>query len=163
MLASILLLAASAPGSACDLTNIDTARAVHEALSRRAAKIVAAASEAGPKADALLIQLVDQSASFDLGAGDVGRPLGTGVAGARMLARTMNADQFRFLGWDYMDRADNACREQSIKVDFINSTDRSISQVQFIFQQGRLISAKGWERSFEAGALPRPATARKGS
>jgi len=163
MIAAILLLAVNAPISGCDLADIKTARSLHEALGRRAAKIIAAASAGGPNANALLDGLIDQSASFALGAGDVGRPLGTGVAGARSLAETMNADQFRFLGWDYMDSPADACGKQSIKVDFISSTDRRISQVEFTFQQARLIAAKGWQRSYETGALPRPASARKGS
>lgn len=154
MIAAIMLLAANAPTPSCDLANFNTASAVHEALGRRAAKIIAVASETGSKADALLDGLIDQTADFDLGGGDVGRPLGKGVAGAQLLAETMNADQFRFLGWDYMDSPTDACGKQSITVDFINSTDQRISQVEFTFQQARLTSAKGWQRSFESGSLP---------
>jgi len=161
MIATIMLLAANAPTSGCDLANINTASAVHEALGRRAAKIIAVASETGPKADALLDGLIDQTAGFDLGGGDVGRPLGKGVAGARLLAETMNADQFRFLGWDYMDSPADACGKKSITVDFISSTDQRISRVEFTFQQARLTSAKGWQRSFESGSLPVPAPAGK--
>lgn len=154
MIAAILLLAVNAPISGCDLADIKTARSLHEALGRRAAKIIAAASAAGPNADALLDGLIDQSASFALGAGDVGRPLGTGVAGARSLAETMNADQFRFLGWDYMHSPADACGKQSIKVDFISSTDRRISQVEFTFQQARLIAAKGGSARTRLGHCP---------
>lgn len=163
MIAAILLLAANAPVSVCGLANINTARSLHEALGRRAVKIVATASAGEPKADELLDGLIDPFASFALGAGDVGRPLGKGVAGARLLAETMNADQFRFLGWDYMDGPADACGKASITVDFISSSDQLISQVQFTFERARLIAATGWQRSFESGALPRPASARKGS
>lgn len=163
MITAILLLVASAPVPDCDLANIKTARSLHEAFGRRAAEIVATASAGGLKADGLLDGLIDPSASFDFGSGDVGRPLGTGAAGARLLAKTMNADQFRFLGWDYMDQPVDACGKASITVDFINSSDRSISQVEFTFQRARLTAAKGWQRSFTTGPLPRPAAARKGS
>ncbi len=78
------------------------------------------------------------------------------MAGARRLAETMNADQFRFLVWDYMDRSTDACGKHTIKVDFISTTDRQVSQVDLTFQQARLIAAEGWQRSFESGALPRP-------
>jgi hypothetical protein len=164
MIAAFMLLAASAPAPGCDLSNISTARALHEILGRRAAKIVAAAASArGAAKDALLDGLVDKAASFDLGVGDVGRPLGTGVAGARSLAATMNADQFRFLGWDYMDSPADACGKQSVSVDFISNTDQRVSQVEFTFERGKLVTAKGWQRSFEGGALLSPTPARKGS
>jgi hypothetical protein len=163
MIAAFMLLAAGVPAPGCDLSNISTARALHETLGRRAAKIVAAASARGAGKDALLDGLVDKSASFDLGVGDVGRPLGTGVAGARSLAETMNADQFRFLGWDYMDRPADACGKQSVSVDFISNTDQRVSQVEFTFELGKLVTAKGWQRSFEGGALLSPKPARKGS
>jgi hypothetical protein len=163
MIAAILLLAANAPVPVCDLANINTARSLHEALARRAAQIVAKASAGGLKADDSLDSLIDPSAIFALGAGDVVRPLGTGVAGARSLAETMDADQFRFLGWDYMDGPADACGKASITVDFISSGDQRISQVEFTFQQARLIAAKGWQRSFESGTLPRRVPAQKGS
>lgn len=151
MIAALLLLAAahiSAP--ACDLRSVQTARATHDALGRRAAMIVARASSAD---DMRMSAFVDPSASFDLGAGDVGRPLGQGVAGVRALAAMMKADQFRFLGWDYMDSPADACGKRSITVEFIDTTDRLVSQVEFAFDRGRVVKAKGWQRSFEAGSL----------
>lgn len=66
----------------------------------------------------------------------------------------MKADQFRFLGWDYMDSPADACGKQSITVEFISSATGQVSQVEFTFDQARLISAKGWQRSFESGPLP---------
>ena len=163
MIAAILLLAAGPTAGTCDLANIRAARSLHEVLGRRAAKIMSLAATAGPDADALLNTLIDPSASFDLGVGDVGRPLGTGVAGARLLSKTMNAEEFRFLGWDYMDSDVDACSKQSITVEFINGTDRRISQVKFSFREARLVAAKGWERSFEGGPLPRPTPPQNGS
>jgi hypothetical protein len=136
---------------------------VHDALGRRAAEIVALASATGSKAEERLSAYVDRSASFDLGAGDVGRPLGSGVTGARVLAATMKADRFQFLGWDYMDGPSNPCGKQSTTVDFIDTVDRQISQVVFTFDGGRVIAAKGWQRSFETGSLPPASSAGNGN
>ncbi|WP_380783518.1 hypothetical protein [Sphingomonas sp. R86520] len=152
MIAAFILLA-SAPVSGCDLAHINGARAVHEALGQRAVKIMAAAAATSPKADALLSDLVDESASFNLIIGDVGSP-NAGIAGARSIAQTIKADEFRYLGWDYMDLPADGCGKQLITVDFINNHDQRISQMEFTFQQARLIAAKGWQHSFESGPLP---------
>jgi hypothetical protein len=158
MIAALFLVAASASAQVCDLASLNNARAVHDALGRRAAEIVGAAalppSERGAHA---LNALVDPSASFDLGVGDVGRPLGKGLVGVRALVTAMKADQFRFLGWDYMDGPVDACTKQSVTVDFVDTADRRISQVEFVFDQGRLVAAKGWQHSFEGGPMPSPA------
>lgn len=153
MIAGAILLASAAAATSCDLRAATTASAVHEALGRRAIEIVRLASATDPAADHQLATYVDQAASFDLGAGDVGRPVGSGLAGARALAATMKADQFRFLGWDYMDSPSDACGKQSVSVDFIDTAGGEISQVEFTFNLGKLVSAKGWQRSFEIGSL----------
>lgn len=163
MITAFLLLAAQSSGPSCDLAAINTARAVHEMLGRRAVEVVSAALGTGSMVEARLHRLVDQSANFSLGAGDVGRQLGTGIVGARSLAVTMKADQFRFLGWDYMDGPADGCSKQSITVEFVSSGDRLISQVEFSFDQGRVIAAKSWQRSFESGSVPFPAAAANGS
>ena len=152
MYAAVMLLAFT-PASGCDLAHISGARAVHEALERRAVRIMAAATTPGPKADTLLGTLIDQSASFDLIIGDVGSP-GTGIAGARSLAKIIKADEFRYLGWDYMDIPADVCSKQKVTVDFINRRDQRISQLEFTFERARLIAAKGWQHSFESGPFP---------
>ena len=159
---AVMILLATAPTLGCDLAYLSSARAVYEALGQRAIKIVVAASTTGPKADVLLADLVDQSASFDLIIGDVGSP-GTGVAGARALANAMKADEFRFLGWDYRAGPANACGKQAVTVDFVSNRDRRISQIEFTFERARLIAAKGWQRSFLSGPLAAAALGRNGS
>lgn len=77
-----------------------------------------------------------------------------GSIGARSLAVKMKADQFRFLRWDYIDGPADACGKQSITVEFVDSIDRLVSQVDFSFDRGRVIAAKGWQRPFESGSLP---------
>lgn len=153
VISAAILLAAAASAPSCDLRAATTASAVHEALGRRAIEIVRLASTTDPEADHRLATYVDKAASFDLGAGDVGRPIGSGSVGARALAATMKADQFRFLGWDYMDSPSDGCGKQSVTVDFIDTAGHEISQVEFAFDRGMLISAKGWQHSFESGSL----------
>lgn len=68
-------------------------------LGRRAVEIVERASTSSWKSDTHLRALLAPEAEFDLGSGDVGRPMGTGPAGAHALATEMKADSFRFLSW----------------------------------------------------------------
>ena len=146
-----LVLAAGpsfAEPSGCGLPEITSSRELHQFLSLRAVEVVRRANRDGE-----LATLIAPSASFSLGAGDVGRPLGTGVDGARELARTMNADTYRFLGWDYMDMPANACASQEVEVEFIDSQGKNVSRVKFTFESGRVVSAAGWERSYESGRL----------
>lgn len=135
--------------SGCGLPAISGARELHQFLSLRAIEVVklAASSDEG------LVAWVTPSASFSLGAGDVGRPLGTGVDGARALVRAMKADTYRFLGWDYMDMPKDPCSKQKVEVEFVNSQAKTLSRVEFTFEAGRVVSAHGWERSFEMGRL----------
>ena len=135
--------------SGCDLPEITGSRELHQFLSLRAVEVVKRAANQ----DDGLATLIAPSASFSLGAGDVGRPLGTGVDGARELARTMNADTYRFLGWDYMDMPADACSKWKVEVEFIDSNGKNVSRVEFAFESGRVVSAVGWERSYEAGRL----------
>lgn len=144
--------AAVEPGT-CDLARISRSRELHDALSRRAVEIVDRAARRSWQTDARLTDLVSPSAPFSLGAGDVGRPLGTGPSGARALAVVMNADTFRFAGWDYMDSAADACAVQRIEVEFVDTAGKSSSRMAFTFRAGRIVAAEGWSRSIESGAV----------
>jgi hypothetical protein len=138
---------AGPPG--CGLPKITGSRELDQFLSLRAVEVVRRA--ASP--DGGLVALVAPSASFSLGAGDVGRPLGTGIDGARELAQTMRADTYRFLGWDYMDMPADPCSKHKVEVEFIDSQSKHVSLVKFTFDAGRMVSADGWQRSFETGRL----------
>jgi hypothetical protein len=135
--------------SGCGVPEVAGARELHQFLSLRAVEVVkrAASSDEG------LTALVAPAASFKLGAGDVGRPLGTGVYGAHELARAMNADTYRFLGWDYMDMPAEPCSKNKVEVEFIDSQGKRVSRVEFTFEAGRVVGVDGWERSFETGRL----------
>ncbi len=65
----------------------------------------------------------------------------------------MHADTYRFLGWDYMDMPADPCSQQKIEVEFIDTQGKRMSRVEFTFKAGRVVSADGWERSFETGRL----------
>jgi len=147
--AAVAVGPASAGPSGCGLPDISGSSELHQFLSLRAVDIIkqAAGSDEG------LAALVTPTASFSLGAGDVGRPLGTGVNGARTLVQMMKADTYRYLGWDYMDMPADPCSKQKVEVDFIDSQGKSVSRVEFTFEAGRVVSAEGWQRTFEAGRL----------
>jgi hypothetical protein len=144
---------ALAASERCDLAAITSTGASHEALGFRAVEIVRRAGKPGWLSDHRLAQLINPAATFDLGAGDVRRPLGSGVAGAHALATQMEADSFRFLGYDYMDTGEGGCSEYKIKVEFVNHRNKATSIVDFNFRDGQLISAAGWVRSLIEGAL----------
>jgi hypothetical protein len=151
--AGLLPLSAASASDKCDIAQIHSARDLHDLLGRRAVEIVNRAAGASWETDTRLTQLVARSAAFGLGAGDVGRPLGSGVSGARALAAGMKADTFRFLGWDYMDSPADACAEQKIEVEFINTRGKSSSQVEFTYKAGRVVAAEGWSRSLQSGSV----------
>jgi hypothetical protein len=138
--------AASPP---CALPKVVGSTEMTRLLSLRAVEVVKRA--ANPKDG--LAALVHPQASFSLGAGDVGRPLGVGASGAQQLARAMNADAYQFLGWDYMDTKASACSRQKVEVNFLDNRGKFLSRVEFTFEAGRVIAATGWQRSFETGRI----------
>ncbi len=139
----------SAETSKCGMPEITSSRELHQFLSLRAVEVIKLATDQNYQ----LAELITPSSSFNLGAGDVGRPLGTGVNGARELARIMNADTYRFLGWNYMDMPADACSKQKVEVEFIDSQAKNVSRVEFVFESGRVVSASGWERTYVSGQL----------
>lgn len=137
----------------CPLANIKSARELHDFLSLRAVEVIKLASQPRTHEDSRLATLVAPSASFSLGGGDVVQPLGTGLEGAHALAYTINADVYRYLGWDYMDMPVDACSSQKITVEFVDSGSKSIARVDFTFDGGLLVKAAGWSDTFQTGPL----------
>jgi hypothetical protein len=148
-----LLPAPALSAETCDLGSVHSARDLHDLLSRRAVEIVGRAADPSWQSDERLAHWVAPSAAFGLGGGDVGHPLGKGIAGARALATEAKADTYRFLGWDYMDGPVDACADQQIDVEFIDTRDKWIAQVKFTFKAGRVVAADGWSRSFQSGPV----------
>ncbi|WP_130621004.1 hypothetical protein [Dyella amyloliquefaciens] len=138
---------AGPPG--CGLPELSNSGELQRFLSLRAVEVVKLAAGTGEG----LAAWVDPSASFNLGTGDVGRSMGTGVDGARTLAHAMQADSYRFLGWDYMNMPADPCSRQKVEVEFVDSQAKIVSRVEFTFEAGRVVNAEGWLRSFETGRL----------
>jgi hypothetical protein len=145
--------AAAAQEAACIQSAKTNARDVQRHWSREAVEIVKRASSSTWRTDPRLSRLVRDSAPFTLGSGDVGRELGSGVRGAHALAKLLNADTYRFLGWDYMLIPADICSSVEVEVEFVNSRDSQLARVKFTFERGQLVKATGWERSFESGRL----------
>jgi hypothetical protein len=155
---SALLATAAAPGTepvprSCDMPAVDRMGAVQNFLGQRAVEIVDRAAQADWEKDSRLRQMVAPDAIFTLGAGDVGRHAGTGIAGARALALEMNADTYRQLGWDYIPTPVDPCSRQEVMVDFIESIRSNVFPVKFTFEAGRLVRAEGWHRTFLGGPV----------
>lgn len=159
-LAAVLILssplkAAEKSGGGCD---VQTAKSIGELRTNLGRRAVMAVNLAAARAKGLpapeLEQLIAPDAAFSTGSGDVGLPLPSGVAGMIALARDMNADSFRFLGWDSIPTpVANPCGLQEMEVDFINSSKNIVFPVKFMFRDGRIVSAEGWRRSFESGPV----------
>jgi hypothetical protein len=114
---------------------------------------IALASAGGTANEVRLSKIIDPSAAFELGGGDVRVPLGKGVAGAVTMAMRMDADQYRLLGWDYMAGTANGCGKGEIEVEFFDSAQGGVSKVKFSFDNGRVVGAQGWQRSYQSGPL----------
>ncbi|MEA1651411.1 hypothetical protein UAJ10_20650 [Nitrospirillum sp. BR 11164] len=140
----------------CDLPRAINARVLHELLGHRSVEIISRAGRTDWNSDPRLSQLLSLSADFGTGAGDVGVPLASGIAGARALALRMNADSYSFKGWDYIDGPVNGCELQQITVVFKDTGHRSYSELTFRYINGRLVTAKGWQGSYIEGPLEPP-------
>lgn len=147
-------ICAPASDIGCNEAQLKTVGELQAALNAKAVEIVSLASNANNEAQ--LKKLVDPDANFSLGAGDVGRPLGTGISGARALAQEMNADTYRFYVWSFIPTpTDNSCGTQEVKVEFIDTENRYSHLITFTFTAGRLVRAAGWTMWFESGPIPR--------
>ena len=153
------LLAAAAgradAAPACDLAKIESAAKLQATLQDRAVEVVTLAAKSSAKDLKRLETLIAPDARFELGSGDLGRSLGEGVEGARAFARDMQANLYIVEGWDYMDMpADKPCGEQKVTVEFLDNRIKKRCSVNFTFQNGRVTSALGWDRSYRTGAMP---------
>lgn len=97
---------------------------------------------------------VAKDADFDLGAGDVGRPLGQGSSGFRRLMRELQADRYRFDGWDYMSKQEDPCDTHEVTVEFNSRKLGRRAEVKFEFRGGVIVKGKGWLRSTTTGDFP---------
>jgi hypothetical protein len=143
-----------ASGPRCDIANITQASDLHKLLSRSA--VAAARLAAMPRlpADGRLNYYVAPTATFNLGAGDAGRPMGQGVAGLRAMMAAIGADHYRFDGWDYVDVATKPCEAQMVTVEFSNLKRGGRAEVKFKFLAGQIVEGSGGWRSMTTGSFP---------
>src|SRR5688572_21175276 len=93
LIAAVPGLAADAVGQAqqsgarCGLARVESIVDLKSELSRRAVDVVRISALTGRANKDRLEQLVNSRARFSLGSGDVGQPMGAGIAGARAMAR----------------------------------------------------------------------------
>ncbi|WP_225206858.1 hypothetical protein [Novosphingobium huizhouense] len=138
----------------CDVPPVEYVGELHSILSQRAIQAINLAAASDGKLTAELKRLIDPTASFSSGSGDVGLPLASGVAGAMALAREMKADTYRFAVWDGIPTpVEDRCGEEQIEVEFIDTHSDSSFPVTFTFLGGKIVAAKGWRRLFHSGPL----------
>jgi hypothetical protein len=162
MTVALALLAATRPlieakaeeaQTSCDLSDFSNISEVTDKLTDRAVDIINMAAASDWKQNARLSSLVSPDAPVSLGAGDVNRPFGKSLEGLRRLVREMNADSYRTNTWSYIPYAVDACSEHGVKIDFLSHDSKQYSSVEFRFQAGRLISAKGWLSGYREGPI----------
>lgn len=136
----------------CDLSGVARIDTLQARLQDRAVETVNLA--ASGIEESRLQQVIEPSATFSSGGGDVGIPFGTGISGFNALVKHMNADTYRLLNWDYIPAAvPDPCGTHEVSVEFIRSADKVLFPVKFTFNAGRIISAIGWSRTFSTGPV----------
>jgi hypothetical protein len=123
-------------------------------LGQRVVDAASRAASASENNQKRLDEFVASNAEFDLGAGDVGRPLGRGSSGLRRLMSELQADSYRFDGWDYMSREERPCDVHEVTVEFSSRKLAHRADVKFKFSDGRIVEGKGWLRSMITGVFP---------
>jgi len=137
----------------CDVGAAKDIGAVQHVLSKRLVDIFRRARGEGWQQDPTLERLVAPDAAFDLGAGDVGRPMGGGTTGARNISIAMPASSFRYTSWMSIPMPADACAEQQVTVDFFDPATGDVARVEGIFRGGILLSAKAWMQAEVSGKL----------
>jgi hypothetical protein len=138
--------------SSCNESHLQTYGDLDTALSIKAVEIVRLS--ALPDSKRALEKLIDANATFSLGGGDVGRPLGAYLAGARAISQLMGADTYRFNVWSSIPTPiQDPCSSHTVEVEFINTAHSSSYPVKFTFNAGALVKAEGWATSFRTGIL----------
>ena len=128
----------------CDVPMVKYIGDLQSILSRRAVEVVNRAARLQDGPDFRLQKLVEPSADFSLVAGDVGRPFGKGIAGARGLAKAMKADTYRFLNWNFIPTpVEDRCAAQKVEVEFTDTREKYVYPVTFMFRAGRVVAAEG--------------------
>ncbi|MEC4594845.1 hypothetical protein VPG91_27890 [Nitrospirillum amazonense] len=147
-------MARSATATPCDLAQIRDAD-LDDALVRRSVEIISRAGRVGWETDARLKHLVTPTATISIGTNDVVLILEPGVAGSHRLAKTVNADSYRYRDMTYVRVPDTACRLQKITVMFTDTIRKRETKVDFAYVEGRLVSASGQQQPYSEGPMER--------
>lgn len=140
-------------GAVCDVLGAKDIGAVRHVLSMRLVDIFRRSRAEKWQQDPELKRLVNPAAEFDLGGGDVGRPMGTGLTGARKMVGVMPMASFRYTSWTSIPMPADACAEQQVTVEFFDPATGDVARVEGSFRGGILLSAKGWMHAEVSGKL----------
>lgn len=133
-----------AAATKCDIGDATDMGKLTQVLSARVVDIFRRARNSAWRGDPILKRLVDDRAIFDLGAGDVGRPMGKGTSGAHAMATEMKANAFRYSVWTYIPTPADPCAAHEVSVTFVGAESGDTAEVKASFRNGILLSAKGW-------------------
>ncbi|WP_461343097.1 hypothetical protein [Brevundimonas sp. GN22] len=143
---------ASAAEAGCNDGDIRNRAELWQRLTQRSVDIVSMLAVGDPTVEGLIAP----EAKFSLGAGDVGEPLGNGLAGAAAFSTSLNAASYQIEGWDSVPfPVENPCARHIARVTFYDATRQNGADVKLSFEQGRLIEADGWWRSYSYGTISR--------
>lgn len=125
-----------------------------DVLGRTAVEAARLATLPAEASQARLAELVAPKATFSLGAGDVERPLGKGAAALRAMMAELQADRYRFDGWDFMSGEVDPCSPREMSVEFSSRKLSQRASIKFRFVSGKIVGGDGWLMSITSGAFP---------
>jgi len=126
---------------------------VQSALSRRAIQIVQMARVSNWAKNSELRNAVVEAVRVSGGIGHRGLPLPPGLASLHYLASSIDATEFRYTGWDYMDGPYDGCARQEIQVELFNRASGKLWPIKIEFVNGRATAIQTWEHSENSGLL----------
>lgn len=149
-----ILFGLAALASACEApTEAEDLQAQYLAYAERSVRIVELAAAGDEEA---LAGMISVDAEFAAGGGDVRVPFGSGISAAFVFAERLNASQFAYPGWDYMNYPADVCGPIEIEIRFTDAEEQLYTDVTFKFDGGMLSSANGWTRSLNSGLISGP-------
>jgi hypothetical protein len=154
IVATFGLAASAANARQCENSGATTVRDVNLILHERAAEILARAKSDGWSSDPQLVSLIAPDAEFNLGSGDVSSRIVAGPASMHRFAVIADADGYRYRPWSGPNYPANLCGEHKLKIEFYNSVSHLSSDIEFVFIDGRLTAASGWQQFIEPMSMP---------
>ncbi|WP_143090089.1 hypothetical protein [Sphingomonas rubra] len=157
LIAAIVVLAMANRANAapsCERVSGTVHSEIQSRLSMRAIDILMLAKSPKWASSRELARLVDRSVSVNSGVGHVGIPLPPGLSSLHFLAQSIDASDYRYEGWKYMDGPFDACARQIVSVEFFDKRSGRSWPLSFEFENGRVEAVKTWERAIISGPLP---------